>query len=243
MNEAITLLSSSQWSDRRDGLENMKKTLNAQMAGKQRFKRPELKRICEIFSRLFSDQHTKVFSIFLDTLSIFISMYRDEIRDWLFVLLTRLIIKQGGENLSTVSKKIITCLETVRLSFSYDIQFKAITTFIKDNSIQVSNYKVRIAALGYMQLLLCNCTSQDVQITDDLKYAMCRIVAMTAEPKSAELRKAAQAVIITHYNLNPPEFVYLCNMLPASIGESATKIVKAHCNHIGVTEKNSFTAE
>ena len=56
MNEAITCLSSSQWSDRRDGLVNLK---NMMQSGRI-FSRQELKRLCEIFSRLFQDQHVKV---------------------------------------------------------------------------------------------------------------------------------------------------------------------------------------
>ena len=56
MNEAITCLSSSQWSERRDGLVNLK---NMMQSGRV-FSRQELKRLCEIFSRLFQDQHNKV---------------------------------------------------------------------------------------------------------------------------------------------------------------------------------------
>jgi hypothetical protein len=56
MNEAITCLSSSQWSERRDGLVNLK---NMMQTGRV-FSRQELKRLCEIFSRLFQDQHNKV---------------------------------------------------------------------------------------------------------------------------------------------------------------------------------------
>ncbi len=56
MNEAITCLSSSQWSDRRDGLVN----LRAMMNNNRIFSRQEIKRLCEIFTRLLMDQHAKV---------------------------------------------------------------------------------------------------------------------------------------------------------------------------------------
>jgi hypothetical protein len=61
MNEAITCLSSSQWSDRRDGLVNLKNMMHAGRI----FSRQELKRLCEIFSRLFQDQHIKVLFNFI----------------------------------------------------------------------------------------------------------------------------------------------------------------------------------
>lgn len=56
MNEAITCLSSSQWADRRDGLINLKNMMQSSRV----FSRQELKRLCEIFSKLFQDPHTKV---------------------------------------------------------------------------------------------------------------------------------------------------------------------------------------
>ena len=58
MNEAITCLSSSQWSDRRDGLVNLKQM----MMSYRIFSRQEIKRLCEIFSRLLTDPHVKVFN-------------------------------------------------------------------------------------------------------------------------------------------------------------------------------------
>lgn len=63
MNEAITCLSSSQWSDRRDGLVNLR---NMMQSGRI-FSRQEIKRLSEIFSRLFLDQHQKVYILFYYT--------------------------------------------------------------------------------------------------------------------------------------------------------------------------------
>jgi hypothetical protein len=56
MNEAITCLSSSQWSDRRDGLVN----LRGMMINNRIFSRQEIKRLCEIFTKLLTDPHAKV---------------------------------------------------------------------------------------------------------------------------------------------------------------------------------------
>lgn len=185
MNEAITCLSSSQWSDRRDGLVNLK---NMMQIGRV-FSRQELKRLCEIFSRLFQDQHVKVFSLFLDTLNEFIRTYKRDLKEWLYILLTRLLTKLGSETLSTVYSKLCLCLEATRSSFDLDLQFKILLQFIKENMGQSSNLKVKVAVLKYLQDIICLMEAVDFHTTDDLKYAVCKIVSYTAEPKSVDIRK------------------------------------------------------
>jgi CLIP-associating protein 1/2 len=235
MNEAITLLASSQWSDRRDGI----LTIRFMMDNQRQFTPNEIKRLCEIFGRLFNDQHTKVFSLFLEALNEFLTIYKEHLRDWLFVLLTRLLIKQGGENLTSVTRKIIMCLETVRNSFGLDLQFKTLITFIKDNIIQTLNHKVKIAVLNYLQVLLCSMKSSDLHITEDLKFAVCRIVALTAEPKSGDLRKSAQSTLIALFNLNSVECSYLINQLPKNVHDSASQILNNHLQHY----KSAYSVE
>ena len=228
MNEAITFLSSTQWSERRDGLENIK----GMMDKGRTFNRQELKRLCEIFGRLFGDQHTKVFSLFLDVLNTFIAVYREHLRDWLFVLLTRLLMKQGSENLSTVNRKILMCLETVRTSFALDIQLKTLLTFVKDNSMQTCNYKVKIAVLNYLQVLFTHMKSEDVRVSDDLKYAVCRIMTMTADPKYVDVRRTATATFVALYNLNAPECTFLLQQLPKNIYQAAMDLLHTHLKSV-----------
>lgn len=203
------------------------------------FTRQEIKRLRDVFLRLFSDQHTKVFSIFLDTLNMFITIYREHLTDWLFVLLTRLLIKQGGENLSTVNKKILACLDTVRTSFTIELQFKTLITFIKDSSIQQSNFKVKIAVLSYLQVLLLTMKSSDLHANEDLKQALIRIVGLSGEPKSFELRKSAQSVLIALYNLNAPECSFLFGQLPQDLHATAIKVVKDHMKNLRMEDEHA----
>lgn len=82
-------------------------------------------------NRLFSEPHTKVYllggcisvhgnmlvqvySSFLDVLTIFIELKTQSLDDWLFMLLLRLIHKQGGDNFSSVAQKLTMVLDTVR---------------------------------------------------------------------------------------------------------------------------------
>jgi CLIP-associating protein 1/2 len=147
MNEAITCLSSSQWSDRRDGLVNLK---NMMTAGRI-FSRQEIKRLCEIFSKLFHDQHVKVFTLFLDALTDFIRSYKRDLKEWLYVLLTRLLTKIGSESSPSIYHKLCSCLEITRSSFDLDLQFKILIQFIKENTTQTSNLKVKVAVLKFLQ--------------------------------------------------------------------------------------------
>lgn len=56
----------------------------------------------------------QVYSSFLDVLTIFIELKTQNLDDWLFMLLLRLIHKQGGDNLSSVAQKLTMVLDTVR---------------------------------------------------------------------------------------------------------------------------------
>jgi CLIP-associating protein 1/2 len=71
----------------------------------------------------------------------------------------------------------------------------------------------------------------DFHTTEDLKHAVCKIVSFTAEPKSVDVRKTAQAVLIALFNLNTPEFSMMLADLPKSIQETASRILKSHINN------------
>ena len=60
------------------------------------------------------ETHIKVFSVFLDVLGLFITQYKEEMEDWLFKILLRLLHKKGTDMLSSVHKKLNHVLEVVR---------------------------------------------------------------------------------------------------------------------------------
>lgn len=235
MNEAITCLSSSQWSDRRDGLVNLKNMMQCNRI----FSRQELKRLSEIFTRLFADQHVKVCTLFLDILYDFIRVYKRDLKEWLYTLLTKLLTKLGVENLTSIYQKLCSCLDATRSSFDLDLQFKILIQFIKDNTGQSSNLKVKIAVLKYLQDIICLMESADFHASDDLKYAVCKIISLTAEPKSVEVRKTAQAVLVALFNLNTPEFSLLLQDLPKNIQETGSKILRNHIKTFSSENHNS----
>ena len=56
----------------------------------------------------------QVFSMFLETLVDFITVHREDLQDWLFVLLTQLLKKMGADLLGSVQAKVQKALDITR---------------------------------------------------------------------------------------------------------------------------------
>ena len=76
--------------------------------------RAELKKVTDIFTRMFHDPHGKVFSAFMETLVDFVAVHKADLYDWLYVCLTRLVNKMGADLLGSVLSKVQRALEAVR---------------------------------------------------------------------------------------------------------------------------------
>ncbi|CAH1773836.1 unnamed protein product, partial [Owenia fusiformis] len=148
VSDILANMSSSSWADRKEGLI----ALQGLLSGSRYLNRIELKKVTEIFTRMFHDPHGKVFSMFLETLVDFLSVHRQDLNDWLYILLTRLLNKMGSDMLGSIQMKVLKALDLVRESFPYDSQFKLLTKFIIDQT-QTPNLKVKIALLNYLHQL------------------------------------------------------------------------------------------
>ncbi|KAG7215743.1 hypothetical protein INR49_021964 [Caranx melampygus] len=150
--------------------------------------RVELKRLCEIFTRMFADPHSKVFSMFLETLVDFITVHREDLQDWLFVLLTQLLKKMGADLLGSVQAKVQKALDVTRESFPFDQQFNILMRFIVDQT-QTPNLKVKVAILKYIESLARQMDPTDFVNSSETRLAVSRIITWTTEPKSSDVRK------------------------------------------------------
>ncbi|XP_016138841.1 CLIP-associating protein 2-like [Sinocyclocheilus grahami] len=155
--EVLNRCASANWSERKEGLMG----LQALLKNQRTLSRVELKRLCEIFTRMFADPHSKrdprgfvmaesgissasfkrVFSMFLETLVDFIAVHKEDLQDWLFVLLTQLLKKMGADLLGSVQAKVQKALDVTRESFSNDLQFTILMRFTVDQT-QTPNLKV-----------------------------------------------------------------------------------------------------
>lgn len=110
VNDIISNCASTHWGDRKEGLVALK----AFLQGSHMLTGSELRRVTEIFTKMFMDAHTKVFTMFLDTLMDLIMVHKADLGDWLYVLLTRLLNKLGSDLLGSVQTKIHKTLDLVR---------------------------------------------------------------------------------------------------------------------------------
>ncbi|XP_054631468.1 CLIP-associating protein 1-B-like isoform X3 [Dunckerocampus dactyliophorus] len=231
MAEVLNHCASANWSERKEGLLGLQNLLKNQRI----LSRVELKRLCEIFTRMFADPHSKVFSMFLETLVDFIVVYREDLLDWLFVLLTQLLKKMGADLLGSVQAKVQKALDVTRESFPYEQQFNILMRFIVDQT-QTPNLKVKVAILRYIEALARQMDPSDFVNTSETRLAVSRIITWTTEPKSSDVRKAAQVVLIALFELNTPEFTMLLGALPKTFQDGTTKLLH---NHLRSTSTNS----
>ncbi|XP_072469504.1 CLIP-associating protein 1 isoform X8 [Notamacropus eugenii] len=182
--EVLNHCASSNWSERKEGLLGLQNLLKSQRT----LSRVELKRLCEIFTRMFADPHSKVFSMFLETLVDFIIIHKDDLQDWLFVLLTQLLKKMGADLLGSVQAKVQKALDVTRDSFPFDQQFNILMRFIVDQT-QTPNLKVKVAILKYIESLARQMDPTDFVNSSETRLAVSRIITWTTEPKSSDVRK------------------------------------------------------
>uniref|UniRef100_A0A803JPX6 CLIP-associating protein 1 n=1 Tax=Xenopus tropicalis TaxID=8364 RepID=A0A803JPX6_XENTR len=223
--EVLNHCASSNWSERKEGLIGLQNLLKSQRT----LSRVELKRLCEIFTRMFADPHSKVrvFSMFLETLVDFVIIHKDDLQDWLFILLTQLLKKMGADLLGSVQAKVQKALDVTRDSFPFDQQFNILMRFIVDQT-QTPNLKVKVAILKYIESLARQMDPTDFVNSSETRLAVSRIITWTTEPKSSDVRKAAQVVLISLFELNTPEFTMLLGALPKTFQDGATKLLHNH---------------
>ncbi|XP_064876287.1 CLIP-associating protein 2-like isoform X19 [Oncorhynchus nerka] len=249
--EVLNRCASANWSERKEGLLG----LQALLKNQRTLSRVELKRLCEIFTRMFADPHSKresgskvygtaesgissasfkVFSMFLETLVDFVLVHREDLQDWLFVLLTQLLKKMGADLLGSVQAKVQRALDITRESFPNDLQFTILMRFTVDQT-QTPNLKVKVAVLKYIETLTLQMEPQDFVNSSETRLAVSRIITWTTEPKSSDVRKAAQSVLISLFQLNTPEFTMLLAALPKTFQDGATKLLQNHLRNTGNT--------
>ncbi|XP_052043045.1 CLIP-associating protein 2 isoform X2 [Apodemus sylvaticus] len=233
--EVLNRCASSNWSERKEGLLGLQNLLKNQRT----LSRVELKRLCEIFTRMFADPHGKVFSMFLETLVDFIQVHKDDLQDWLFVLLTQLLKKMGADLLGSVQAKVQKALDVTRESFPNDLQFNILMRFTVDQT-QTPSLKVKVAILKYIETLAKQMDPRDFTNSSETRLAVSRVITWTTEPKSSDVRKAAQSVLISLFELNTPEFTMLLGALPKTFQDGATKLLHNHLRNTGNGTQSSM---
>jgi len=223
ISEIIANCASTHWADRKDGLIG----LQSYFRDGRMLSASELKRVTDIFTKMFMDAHTKVFSLFLETMGELVTSHKADLYDWLYVLLTRLLNKLGADLLGSVIQKINRTLDVVRESFRYEEQLLVVMKFLCDQT-QTPNSKVKLATLAYMRSLVTLVESPDIPINKESEMALAKIITWTSEPKSPDIRRSAHQTLVSMFNTHTPQMTQILQKLPKVYQDNAAELVEKH---------------
>merc|ERR1719412_1555767 len=240
--EIIANCASTHWADRKDGLIG----LQLYFRDARLLSATELRRVTEIFTRMFSDAHTKVFALFLETLTELVLTHKADLGEWLYILLTRLLNKLGADLLGSIIQKVNKTLDVVRDSFTYAEQTSAIFKFLVDQT-QTPNSKVKVATMNYLRTLAQLMETPEVMTMSlssaEQEMALGKIITWTYEPKSAEVRKAAMASLVSLFRLNANHFSMILHRLPKVYQDNAADLVSDFIMSASSTTLTESTSE
>ena len=223
--DIIANCASTHWADRKDGLIG----LQGYFRDGRMLTGSELRRVTEIFGRMFMDAHTKVFTLFLDTLIELVVTHKADLCDWLHILLTRLLNKLGGDLLGSIITKINRTLDIVRDAFTYGEQMTVLMRFLGDQAL-TPNTKVKIATVKHLSAVAQLMEPAQVKIGlmltgPEQEMALAKVITWTYEPKSAEVRRQSQAALVALFQLNATHFTQILLKLPKVLQENAAGFV------------------
>uniref|UniRef100_A0A1Q3FX57 Putative microtubule associated-protein orbit n=1 Tax=Culex tarsalis TaxID=7177 RepID=A0A1Q3FX57_CULTA len=222
----IQFCASTHWSERKDGLINLTQYLSdGKMLTSQ-----QLQCVLDLFRKMFMDPHIKVYALFLDTVNELILSHANDLHDWLFILLTRLFQKLGGDLLGSMHGKIWKTLQLIYEYFPADLQMQCVFRILID-AAQTPNIKTRQATLKFLTTLATTyCTaaqfvihSQTQQLVD---RAILKIIQTALDQKSVELKSQARSCIAALYNCNPSQMTMTLANLPKQYQDTAKAIIQ-----------------
>lgn len=222
----IQYCASTHWSERKDGLIS----LTQYLADGKELTQQQLQCVLDMFRKMFMDNHTKVYSLFLDTVTELILVHAPELHEWLFILLTRLFNKLGTELLNSMHAKIWKTLVVVHEYFPTQLQLKELFRIISDNT-QTPTSKTRIAILRFLtDLANTYCKSSDFPSdqSQNCERTILKLVQMSGDLKSMELRSHARSCLVALYNLNTPQMTQLLAALPKGYQDTARLCIQSH---------------
>ncbi|XP_044007569.1 CLIP-associating protein 1-like isoform X2 [Aphidius gifuensis] len=219
------------WGDRREGLID----LHHFLSNGNTLTATELRKVTDIFTKMFMDSQTKVFSLFIDTLNELIITHNEDLVDWLYVLCTRLLNKLGVDLLGSIQTKINKTLDIVRDYFHGDQLLPVVMRFITDPT-QTPNSRVKVATLNFLTHITDG--ADPSALNSSCKTALVRLLEWTSDVKSQDVRRHAHDSVIALYNLNPPQFPMILNELPKYYQDIAMVLLQNHLRKSSSSSSN-----
>lgn len=227
--DIVSNCENTSWCTCKEGLICLQKYLQHNIINKEL-----LKRLTDVFTKMFMDSQTKVLSLFLDVLNELIITHCKFLDYWLYILVVKLFNKEGSDLLDSVHLKILNTIETIRMSFPCDIQFISIFKFITDPT-QTPNTKTKIFTMNYVSKLATNAHSESIFVSaingkkDYITLALIKMIDWTIGNNIKQgpgLKRAAQEAILALYCLNASQITLQLSQLPEEYQEIVYRLIK-----------------
>ncbi|XP_026736915.1 CLIP-associating protein isoform X2 [Trichoplusia ni] len=228
--DIIALCACTHWTERKDGLTHLANYLNSGRL----LSEEQLRRLTELLNKMFVDAHTKVFSLLLDAVCELLLVHWQQLKDWLYQLMFRLLMKLGTDILGSVQSKIMKTLDVIHECFPAELQLHNIFRFLADGATAPTP-KTKAAALRFLADLAHDyCTPNSLALalhggaSGVAGRALVKVSALAADPRAADVRVCARRALASLYDCNPVPFTALMSELPAETQALVNGVVQQH---------------
>ncbi|XP_063391307.1 LOW QUALITY PROTEIN: uncharacterized protein LOC134676856 [Cydia fagiglandana] len=239
--DIIALCASTHWTERKDGLTHLANYLNSGRL----LTDSQLRRLTELLNKMFVDAHTKVFSLLLDAVCELLLVHWQQLKDWLYQLLFRLLMKLGTDILGSVQSKIMKTLDVIHECFPPELQLHNIFRFLADGAT-APTAKTKAAALRFLASLAHDyCTPNAcAQALQDgaggvAGRALGRVAAHAQDPRAADVRLTARRALAALYDCNPVPFTALMSELSPDTQALVNGVLQQHVRRTSSTGSDS----
>ncbi|CAH0698109.1 unnamed protein product [Spodoptera exigua] len=239
--DIIALCACTHWTERKDGLTHLANYLNSGRL----LTDDQLRRLTELLNKMFVDAHTKVFSLLLDAVCELLLVHWQQLKDWLYQLMFRLLMKLGTDILGSVQSKIMKTLDVIHECFPAELQLHNIFRFLADGATAPTP-KTKAAALRFLADLAHDyCTPNSLALAlhggsaGVAGRALCKVATQAGDPRAADVRAAARRALASLYDCNPGPFTALMSELPPETQASVNGVLQQHVRRTSSTGSDS----
>ncbi|XP_041986016.1 CLIP-associating protein [Aricia agestis] len=239
--DIIALCACTHWTERKDGLTHLTNYLNSGRL----LTDDQLRRLTELLNKMFVDAHTKVFSLLLDAVCELLLVHWQQLKDWLYQLMFRLLMKLGTDILGSVQSKIMKTLDVIHECFTAELQLHNIFRFLADGAAAPTS-RTRAAALRFLADLAHDyCTPANLAAAlqgganGAAGRAMVRVAALAGDARAHDVRSAARRALACLYDCAPAPFTALMSELPVETQSIVNGVVQQHVRRTSSTGSDS----
>nr|XP_032525396.1 CLIP-associating protein isoform X1 [Danaus plexippus plexippus]XP_032525397.1 CLIP-associating protein isoform X1 [Danaus plexippus plexippus]XP_032525398.1 CLIP-associating protein isoform X1 [Danaus plexippus plexippus]XP_032525399.1 CLIP-associating protein isoform X1 [Danaus plexippus plexippus]XP_032525400.1 CLIP-associating protein isoform X1 [Danaus plexippus plexippus] len=239
--DVIALCASTHWTERKDGLTHLANYLNSGRL----LTEDQLKRLTDLLNKMFVDAHTKVFSLLLDAVCELLLVHWQQLRDWLYQLMFRLLMKLGTDILGSVQSKIMKTLDVIHECFPAELQLHNIFRFLADGAT-APTAKTKAAALRFLADLAHDyCTPAGLAAalhggsSGVAGRALTKVAVLAGDARAGDVRHCARRALAALYDCNPGPFTTLMSELSADTQALVNGVVQQHVRRTSSTGSDS----